>query len=879
MDESDLADLFERSQLPDTSPSPVPQPRVPVQDIKILGAEDMAEDIVVMEDSEIDNILQNHIRNATTWVGSQIATQQAKAMKYYLGLPEGDLSPPGIQGRSTFVDTTVSDQIEWIMPALMELFYASANIVKFTPRKASDTAAAKQMTALANHVINDLNPGFEVFASWFKNALLNKVGVAKVWWEQDTTHTRETYTGITDEQLAILSDDDECVISSIVSYVDPAAEAQAMAQQRSQQQAIEQYNKNLPMMKQALAHTQQQMALHAQQQPQGMPPQPGAPAAAPQAPGPAQAQGPQGQPPGAPPQPPQLPPPPPAPQPIDVSNLPQMHNVVMTRSPKAGHVAIDAMNPEDFLIDETSKRVGDGFSAHRIIKTISQLRAEGYQNVDDIDLDQLSSDQEAETIQNSEVLLARDSLQSIYKPQELEEYGDESMRKVWLYECYVKMDCDGDGIAEWRKIVRAGNALLENEVCDGPPFATICPIPIPGLFFGRSVAELGMPMQYARTGLVRSLIDNVSIQVNGRTWAVESQVNIDDLLTNRPGGVVRVKSAQAVGPLAQGMMDSQGAYQLLEFLDQQSQERTGITKYTQGTDADMINPTATAYKGITQRSDLRVKLIARTFAETGVKDLCRLIQKLLCKYQDKAMTFELNGNWVDVNPRVWNNQYSMKANVGLGTGDQTVRVQNLQLIGTAQQAGATIGISSPQLMYNTACELIDALNMGDPSQFFVAPPDTPPQAPPNPDMVKVQGQLQLEQAKAKDAHDLAILKAQLDAQNEDKRQQVQMQIEQNKQNREYERQAKLDAENQAWEREKFYAQIASQNSQAVIKAGADANIASRELDLLEQNQNAQNFLQAHGQIADQQVAMHDSVTAAQNAAATQQAAANQPQGT
>lgn len=824
MTEEQLAQIYEKSMMPDSSPGGSPLPGVPFQEISVLGHDDSNDDIV-MPDAEIDSILQRHIQNSTNWMGSQISTAQARAMQYYLGLPEGDLSPPGIQGRSAIVDTTVSDQIEWLMPQLMEIFFASGNIVRFTPRKRGDEAGAEQMTKLVNHIINDVNPGFMFFMEWFKNSLLNKVGVAKVWWEQFDERVRYEYTELTDEQLAVLSDNPDVEITRIISYIDPNVE----------RQAIDQYNVAMQQYYQMLMHPVPPVPPQAAQ--------PGLPPLSPQQrmipPPPAQNQVPPGQMPPPPPAhpnaaaaqqqalagmpQPQVPPPPQTP---DFKSMPQLHNVVMMRAKRSGKVSIVSMNPEDFLIDERSRRIDDGFCAHRLVRTISELRAAGYQNIEKIDIDEISSDQQAETIQNSEVMYARESLQTVYKPQEIEDYGDPSQRKVFLYECYLPIDCDGDGFAEWRKITRAGNALLENVIVEGPPFAALCPVPIPGLFFGRSVAELGMPMQLAKTGVLRGLVDNMQVQINGRTWAIESQVNIDDLLTNRPGGVVRVKSANAVGSLQQGMADSAGAYQLLEYLDAASQERSGITKYSQGTDADMLNPTATAYKGITQRADLRTKMIARLFAEGGVKDLVRLIQRVLMKHQNERMTFELDGSWVDVDPQVWNNQYNMRVRVGLGTGDMGERVgmiqQFLQIAELLRQA--QVGIITPQNMYYAVKELVEAMQIGQADDYVTMPPPPGPPAPPppNPEVLAVQLQSQLDAQKfahqqamdqaemqfkqnmqaqeAANAHNQAILKAQLE--NERMNQQFQAK--------------------QAWEREQFYAKLAQQREAAAISAGVSA---------------------------------------------------------
>ncbi len=107
------------------------------------------------------------------------------------------------------------------------------------------------------------------------------------------------------------------------------------------------------------------------------------------------------------------------------------------------------------------------------------------------------------------------------------------------------------------------------------------------------------------------------LQVNGRYFAVEGQVNLDDLLTSRPGGVVRVKQLGAVGALQQGMADMGDAYQLLEYMEVQKENRTGWSRQSAGGDANAINKTATGVSIVTNRADMRLELVARVFAETS----------------------------------------------------------------------------------------------------------------------------------------------------------------------------------------------------------------------------------------------------------------------
>jgi hypothetical protein len=303
---------------------------------------------------------------------------------------------------------------------------------------------------------------------------------------------------------------------------------------------------------------------------------------------------------------------------------------------------------------------------------------------------------------------------------------------------------------------------------------------------------------------------------------------MSDFLNNAPGRPVRVKGGagmNAIGPIQQGMSDSAGAYQLLQYVDSMSQERTGITKYSQGLDSDTLNHTATGIENITQRADLRVKLIARTFAETGVKDLFRLIQKLLANYQDKNMTFQLNGSWVNVDPRVWRNQYSMKADVGTGTGDSGRRVQQLtNLLGVQQTIAqspnpAVASTVTPQNIYKSATELVQALQLGEPSQFF-SPPQAPPPQPPHPDPQQqlINGQVQIETTKAQLQQQTDAAKIQQQEQQSVRETNLKAQLQTQHEALLDKRERDAATQNLAWEREKFYAQLAADREKAAFAA-------------------------------------------------------------
>lgn len=635
---------------------------------------------------ELKQITDQEIRQAIGGnLGGKLSESRRKAEYYYLGLPKGDLSPPEIDGRSTFVDTTVRNQIEWMIPQLMKTFCSGENVVEFTAAKAGDEQKAEQATNYINYLFYKKNNGYSVLQTAIRDALLQKAGILKVWWDNREEETREEYVRLNEMDLALLMDDDEIEPIENKAYPD--------------EEDAEDRQKQIDQLSQALMQAQDpNQAAQIQQ---------------------AIAQ-------------------------IQSAPSKMLYDVTFKRTKKAGRVRIEAVPPEEFLISRKAKSLLDAtFVAHRVMRTISDLKAMGYKNLDSVQSDDNQATYQAERIER---LSWDDDMP--YLNQEAVN-TDPSMRIVWVTECYIKVDYDGDGIAEWRKVVRAGNEILENEECDQPPFVALIPIILPHRFFGLSIADLGMESQRLQTQLVRAQLDNLFLQVNGRYFAVEGQVNLDDLLTSRPGGVVRTKSIGAVGRLDQGMGDISSAMSMLEWTQDYVENATGWTRRSQGVGASALQAqTATGMNLIANRDDMRLDLIARNFAEGGVTDLFRMMLKLVCQYQDKEEFINVNGSWVAMNPREWKNQFDLNINVGLGTNNKEQHVQQLTNLLAIQRDALQIGVATPANIYESAKELAKATGFKNGDKFFTDPAKNPQPQQPNPDELKLQSEQQKFQAQA-----------------------------------------------------------------------------------------------------------------------------------
>ena len=229
---------------------------------------------------------------------------------------------------------------------------------------------------------------------------------------------------------------------------------------------------------------------------------------------------------------------------------------------------------------------------------------------------------------------------------------------------------------------------------------------------------------------MRNLMDNMYNMNFGRYAVLEGQANLDDLLTQRPGGIVRVKSPNAITPLTTPPLEPY-AFQMLEYLDGVRESRAGVSKMSQGMNDNALtsHTTATAVNAVMSAAQSRVELIARNFAETGVKDLMLVIYKLLYKYQDKERMVMLRNEWVPVRPDVWKDKYDCTVSVALGSGNKDQQMmhlsQMLQFAGEAMSGG--LRIVNEQNMYNLGSALMKAMGFQNVSDFLTDPSQIPPQ--------------------------------------------------------------------------------------------------------------------------------------------------------
>jgi hypothetical protein len=579
-----------------------------------------------LDNDELLALIEHEEAQCVSATSGQLAEQRREAMQFYLGQPYGD----EVEGRSSVVTTEVKDAIEGIMPALMAIFTSSDQIVRFEPQGMEDEEAAQQATDYINYIFSRLNNGFVALYCLIKDALLQKNGYLKVYWEDYSDQEQETYENLNLIQYHMLTQDPE------LELVEVDAEPE--------------------------------------------------------------------------------------------TDL--VRKAVFKRTKNYGKVCVDPIPPEEVLIsrDTPNDLSKARFVEHRTLKTLSEIRKMGFDVEDDISGEHSEASfnmERQERLQYDESWTGED--QSVKDP---------SLKKVWLCEAFLYVDFDGDGIAEYRKVTKIGKKLLDNVPFDSLPIIGGTAIMMPHKHYGLSIHDLIKDVQVIKSTVTRQLLDNAYVANNGRMEVLDGMVNMDDLLTSRPNGIVRTKVLGAMKRVDNPLLGAP-FYNLLEYFDRVKVNRVGARDFGDAVDPNALNAKAHTAELVESAAQARINLMARIFAEGPIKALFWKILELTSKHQDKAQQVKLRGKWIEVDPREWKNKFNMTVTVGLGTGSQQTVLSGAKLIMEAQfmmlKAGLGDRTVNEQNLFQAAHKLAKAVFPKDADAMFTNPATLgprPPQPPP-----------------------------------------------------------------------------------------------------------------------------------------------------
>lgn len=534
-----------------------------------------------LSDEEILAIVSSELSSSSgASENDAIQAGRQKALAAYLG-DKGSV----VEGRSSVVSTDVADAIEWIMPEVMKAFTQNNEVVTFDPVGPDDRRQAQIESRYVYDILMKDNEGFIALHEFFKDALLQKNGFFKVWYENEPCVTVENYTGLNPLEFGMLQQDPELEVTGMTERT----------------------------------HS-------------------------------------------------------------DEHGTMQVYDVNVKRTRHTGKIRIKCIAPDDMRINRMHDSVclkNARFIAQAMTMTKSDLIEAGF---DREIVDSLPT--ESEEFRESKNY--RFSMQG----ENVAPYGgnskDPSQYTYDVSECYMRMDLDGDGIAERVKITVAGfdnpTHILDIEEVEEWPFISATAILMSHKLFGLSVYDRLKEIQEQKTAIWRNILDNMYLKNNQRTIAVEGMVNLDDLLVSRPGGIIRAKRTDAVAPYVTPDLGSD-VYRMVDYLDQVRAGRVGVSP--EGSIADQSIGDAVGSEGVerllSQKEEL-VGLMVRVFAETGIKPLMQMIRKLLMKHIDATVDYEYHDEWVQVAPKNWFQRNRTTVRVGTGSGNRQQQASALTAV-------------------------------------------------------------------------------------------------------------------------------------------------------------------------------------------------------
>lgn len=457
---------------------------------------------------------------------------------------------------------------------------------------------------------------------------------------------------------------------------------------------------------------------------------------------------------------------------------PMLHDVQIKRVTKDGRIRIMAVPPEELILSRRARSFDDGnVIAHRQMATVAELIAMGY------DQDEIEENLSSTDLDSNDEYLARQPLSTTFGTDDA---ANPMMRRVLYVEAYARVDYDGDGIAELRKVccMGSGYKVVRNLPASYIPFADFpCdPEPHTSPLEAMSIFDITRDLQEIKSEILRNTLDSLAQSIHPRTAVVEGQVNIDDVLNNETGAIIRMRAPGMVQPLATPFV-GQAAFPMMEYMDQIKEDRTGMSKAAMGLNADALqSSTKAAVNATISASQGRIELTARLMAE-GMKKLFKGILFLVTTHQDKARMVRMRNEWVQMDPRHWDANMDASINIGLGLGDINERRQALMMIlakqeQILQQLGPTNPLVTPQQFSNTLRKVVELSGFKDASSYFQdIPADYVPPAPPAPKPTpeEVLAQVQAESIRAdiqKKAAELELKRQQMVMEDDLKRDQM-----------------------------------------------------------------------------------------------------------
>ena len=539
-------------------------------------------------DESTQGIVQGMIEEAINWKSENLEPAQAKATDYYHGRPFEDGSE--VDGRSQVVSTDVRDSVQAILPSLIRVFLGPEQHVKYKERGKEDAAGAAQATDYIGYVVTEDNDGFITFYNAFKDALVRRQGIITWWWDDTPRTEEESFTGLGEDELMVLQDDEETEVTIDTAYKGPLGDFEAGV----------------------------------------------------------------------------------------------TYDVTVKRTIAQGIGRVAAIPNDEFIFSPNSRSLKEA----RLVGRIRELQA--------AELIAMGIDKTIVENAKGQAANSGDLVEARRTDEAGEEHEDEqpeATRPVRYVEAYVYLDVKGDGTSQLRKVCTVGDGyeIVENEGASDRPFAIFCPDPEPHTLVGLSTADYTMEIQRVKSAILRRSLDSLNLTLTPGTEVVEGEVNMHDIMNPETGHIIRVRRPGQMREIIHTPI-IKDAFTMLAYQDERKENSLGISKAAAGLDADALqSSTRAAVAATVTGAQQHLELVARIFAETGMKDLFRGLLKLICKHQDFERVVRLRGEYVTIDPRTWDAMMDVSVNVALGVGQTEEKMQMLGAIVQKQEQLLSIG--------------------------------------------------------------------------------------------------------------------------------------------------------------------------------------------
>lgn len=571
-----------------------------------------------LTDDDILDIVNAELENAP--VNANLETPLA----YYLGEPNGT----EVEGKSSLMSLDVADSIEWIMPQIMKSFTQTNEIVIFDPCGPEDERQAELESEYVYNILMKKNNGFILVHQFVKDALLQRNGIFKCYYESNDEVTKEEYTGLTEQQLQMLLADKTVELLEMDQIIDV--------------------------------------------------------------------------------------------DPIYGQQI--LFNVKVQITVKKPKICVEPVPPEEFRVNSSHNSIDltdARFTAHITQKTVSELREMGVSEdiIDELNTGFINQSDYRFQLQGENTTV-----------NESWTKANEAMREIQVAECYLYIDIDGDGIAEYVKVTCAGvdtfSVFISMEEISESPWVSATAILMSHKFQGLSIFDRLKEIQDNKTALIRNIQDNIYLQNNQRMGVLTGQVNIDDVLVSRPGGIIRMSRPDALFPIITPKIGME-SFEFMRYLDEVRAGRSGVSAEGSATPQEIGDRVGSqGVEKLMNAKEELVGLIVRVFAETGMKPLCLKIRDLARKHVDTIENFKFRGEWVQVNPAQWSERSESTVRVGTGSGDTSAKLAAInQIIAIQTQALQMPGqaIVDPTKIYSALNDFCKFSGLNGADKYFIDP--------------------------------------------------------------------------------------------------------------------------------------------------------------